>query len=536
MTANAYDSAPSAPRRLTRRGFVQAAGATALTTGAGLALAACGSGSSAPASTTSAAASGAPKHGGTLRIGLTGGASTDTLDPQYWATVVDYSRAQNLYDPLVQFSPLAVPELVLAEEITPNADATEWTIRVRSGVTFHNGKPLTADDVAFTFRRMFNPKLPGYGASYLGGLDVANIKKVDNLTIRLPFKAPFSVLAEALAVYYYQVLPVGFDPKHPVGTGPFKYVSFTPGQQSEFTRNASYWQTPLPYADELIITDYPSQTSQVNAMVGNEVDAINGISAAGITPVQNGGGQVVISDSGSYEPIAMRVDLAPFSDVRVRQALRLAVDRPQMLKLLFAGHGTLGNDTWGIWDPAYDHSLPQRQQDIEQAKSLLKGAGQESLAVQLNCAPLSATSIQCAEIFAQDAASVGAKVSIHQVTVTELYGTEYTKWPFLVDLAYYEPYLPEGALSIIPTAPYDDTHFHDPTWLALYNKALSTVDATARTQVIHDMQQIDYDRGSMIIPYFMPVFDAHRSAVQGAVPDRSGSSFNGFDFKQMWLS
>ena len=95
---------------------------------------------------------GKPRTGGQLRTGLTGGSTADTLSPLNPITNVDFSRINNLYEPLVGLTPKAQPVYVLAEEVTPNANATEWTIRIKQGITFHNGKPLTADDVIYTFR------------------------------------------------------------------------------------------------------------------------------------------------------------------------------------------------------------------------------------------------------------------------------------------------------------------------------------------------------------------------------------------------
>ena len=163
---------------------------------------------------------------------MTGGGSSDTIDPHTATTQPDWARVNSLYDPLVYMKPNAQFELWLAEEITSNSDATEWTIRVRPGVTFHNGKSLDADDVIFTLRRILNPKAPLEGAALLTAIDTAALTKVDSRTVRVPCKTPFSTLNQVLGLWLYDVVPVDYDPKHPVGTGPFVFKSFTPGQQS----------------------------------------------------------------------------------------------------------------------------------------------------------------------------------------------------------------------------------------------------------------------------------------------------------------
>ena len=164
-------------------------------------------------------------------------------------------------------------------------------------------------------------------ANALKGIDIPGIKKLDRYTISVPFANPYSTLVETLAnsttVF---IMPVGFDPKNPIGTGPFKLTSFTPGQQSILERNPNYWNTPLPYVDRVIMTDYADETSQVNSLLSGQVDVVNLLSQATLGTVTGSGKKVVISPGGGWNPFTMRVDAAPFDDVRVRQAFRFAVD------------------------------------------------------------------------------------------------------------------------------------------------------------------------------------------------------------------
>ena len=229
---------------INRRTFVGNAAKGGLALSAGGLLASCGSASSSSSKAASSAAVSTPKHGGTLHAGLTGGSSSDTLDPNSQVNNTDYARVGNLCEGLVWVNANAEPYLRLAEEMTPNKDATVWTIRLRSGVTFHNGQDVTADDLIYSINRVVNPKAPGEAANALHGIIASGMKKLDNLTITVPFAKPYSILPESLAsnntVF---VVPTDFDPKKPVGTGAFMYVSFTPGQQSVFKRFPNYWQT-----------------------------------------------------------------------------------------------------------------------------------------------------------------------------------------------------------------------------------------------------------------------------------------------------
>jgi peptide/nickel transport system substrate-binding protein len=521
---------------LSRRDFAKAALIGSATLGATGLISACGPSSSATKSTTASSA-GKPRRGGTLQAAISGGSSSDTLDPLNAISNADFARVNNLFEPLIGLTPAAQPVFILATSVTPNANATEWIMKLRQGVTFHNGKPFTADDVIYTFRTILNPKAPAAAAAGLASIDAAGLRAVDKYTVKIPCKVPFATLVEALAIPgYSSVIPVGFSLKAPVGTGPFKLKSFTPGTQSTFVRYDGYWQTGLPYLDTVIITDYADQTSQVSALQAGQVDVANLLSADVISELQSQSKNVLISEGGGWNPFTMRVDSAPFNDVRVRQALRLIVDRPQMLELVFGGHGTIGNDVFGIWAPEYDHQLPQRHQDIDQAKSLLKAAGADGMTMQLVTSDIAQGTVEAAQVLAQQASAAGITIKVQQVTVSEFYGSSYLKWVFAQDYWYYNFYLPQVSLATLPTAPFNECHYDNPAYNKLYAEAIATPNLAKRTELAHQMQQIDYDNGGYIIPFFPSVIDGYGTNVHGLVPSKGGLSLNAYDFKNIWLS
>jgi peptide/nickel transport system substrate-binding protein len=521
---------------LSRRDFMKTAVTGSLAIGSAGLLSSCGINPD-NIRTTAHQASGPPRRGGTLQAAITGGSSADTLDPLSSVSNADFSRVNNLFEPLLGLTPQAQPMFVLADELTPNATATEWTLRLKPGITFHNGKDLTAEDVIYTFRTVLNPKAPAAAAAGLASIDAPGMTALDNLTVRIPCKTPFATLHQALAIpTYSDIIPVGFNPNAPVGTGPFRLKSFTPGVQSTFVRYDNYWQTGLPYLDEVVITDYSDETSQVNALLSGQAHVVNLLSANVIAVVESQGKNILISQGGGWNPFTMRVDAAPLSDRRVRQALRLVADRPQMLEILFSGHGTLGNDVFGIWSSDYDHSLPQRHQDIDQAKSLLKAAGQEGLTIELVSSDIGQGTIQAAEVLAQQATAAGINIKVSQVTVTDFFGPSYLKWVFAQDYWYYNFYLPQVSLATLPTSPFNECHFDNPAYIKLYQQAIATIDTAKRQELAHEMQLIDYTDGGYIIPFFPPVIDGYGSNVNGLIPSKGGLSLNAYDFKQLWLS
>jgi peptide/nickel transport system substrate-binding protein len=510
---------------VTRRGFLGAMGAGAVILGAAGML-----------PTSLAGAATLPKRGGSLRVGLSGGASSDSLNPLIPLLMTDDARVFNLTDPLCVYGRTGAVQNILAEEITPNADATVWTIRLRSGVTFHNGKDLTSQDVIYSLQQIVNKKAPGDLAPLLARVNIAGLKAIDKLTVQVPCLQPISTLHEFLAGWFCPIIPVGFDVRHPVGTGPFKFKSFKPGVESVFTRNESYWQKGLPYVDTLIISDYPSETSQINALASNQVDVISSLSIPGMKQVKANGGKVLISKSSATTLMYMRGDKPPFNDVNVTQAMRLLVDRPQMLEVVYGGYGTIGNDIYSYADPAYDHSIPQRVQDIAQAKYLLKKAGHENLIVTLVTAPISSGATSLATVFQQQASLAGVKVNLNLTTPGVEFGPDYAQFPFAQDYLIYQSYMTQVAFTNLPKSPFPETHFVDPAYDALFNQALNTVDQAKRYEIEHEMQKIDWERGTSIIANMYPQIDAHSPQVHGLETNVSGWPLNTFDFKSMWLS
>jgi peptide/nickel transport system substrate-binding protein len=221
--------------RLGRRRFLWSAAVGAAAVGAAATVAGCGGGSGPQQQQGPTGPSGAPKQGGSLRLGAQGGASTDTLDGQNGLTNADFNRIYQLYDQLVVLDAQGQPQNSLAKSITPNTDGTQWTIVIPDGVTTHRGKPFTADDVLFSLNRIVSMKYPG--ASSLGPVDLASSKVANPTTLVVAYHQPFSVLPEMLASVYFTMVPRDFDPKNPDGTGPFKYQKINPGVASTLVRN-----------------------------------------------------------------------------------------------------------------------------------------------------------------------------------------------------------------------------------------------------------------------------------------------------------
>jgi peptide/nickel transport system substrate-binding protein len=526
----------STPRRaegLGRRQFLRGIAATGAVAGAGSLLAACSGGSSSENPKQATQASRSLRRGGNLKLGLTGGSSSDTLDPHKSLTYLDTSRLQSLYQPLAQLDAQAKVEYVLAESITPHGSLSNWIIRLRPGVTWHDGKAFTADDVVFTFQRVYNNDLTGkFG---LGPIDLKHTKAVDKLTVQVKMTKPFASFAEQLAAFWYTlyIAPVGFNPAKPVGTGPFVYQSFTPGQRSVFTRNPHYWKSGLPYVDTLTIIDFSDNTTLQDALATGVIHgagALNGPQVASLATT--GGIKTVVSHSGEIVPFTMRIDQPPFNDVNVRQAMRLLVDRPQLIDSALDSYGVVANDLFSPYDPAFDHSLVRPAQgDIPQAKFLLKKAGQEGLRVQLTTSAVATGTVAMATVLAAQAKAAGVTININNVPPGTFFGPNYLKWTFSQDYYNYYPYLSQVAESMLLGSPFNETHTNDSQYTNLYNQANATANPSVRKEILREMQQFDFNEGGYIIPAYIDVLDAYSDKITGYTPGKVGQPLSNFDFE-----
>ena len=479
------------------------------------------------------AAADAPRKGDTLRIGLPGSVS-DTLDAAAYVTGADHLRAQQLYDSLAETDEHFNVRLALAEEMTAET-ATQWVIRLRNGLTFHDGKPVTADDVLFSIGRIVDPKAPQQGAQGLNMIDLASSRKLDARTVRLALKTPNSFLVEEFTQIWNPIVPVGYDPKTAIGTGPFKLKSFTPGRQSVFVRNEGYWRE-APHLDQLVVVDFSDETARVNALLGRQIDVLPQLAPGQARVIKAAPGLSVYSQpSGNWEPLCVRCDTAPFNDVRVRQALRLIADREQIVKQVYGGLARVGNDLFGSMDAGYAADLPQRHQDLDQARSLLKAAGQSELGLEIVTADITSTIVASAQVYAQQAAAAGLKVGVRKIDPASFYGADFLKRPFTQDSWGNFPVVPIMSLTILPGAGDNETSWYDERTNKLMTQARATLDKTRRGELAHEIQKILYDEGGYVIPALHDDVIAHSNKVAGLPGASAGKTDFNLQYRTLWL-
>src|SRR5262249_7301926 len=285
---------------------------------------------------------------------------------------------------------------------------------------------------------------------------------------------------------------------HPIGTGPFKFVSFTPGQQSVFVANKNYWEHGKPYVDKVVVnSSFTDEQARQNALLSGAINISSTVPPVNAKAMAAAGGVKILR---SHSPFGvffqMRIDKGPFADVRVRKAMKLIADRQALVDGAYEGFGIPANDLQGRLSQYFASDLPVPQQDIEQAKSLLKSAGQEGLSFVLPTSDAGAGFVAAATLFAEQAKAAGVNISVKQIDPATYFTPtagflsrpigQDGGWSYASLTAVYRDWF-------IPTAPFNETHWGaQPGGAAdikLLSEAMAAVDPAKAGQLWAEVQR-----------------------------------------------
>lgn len=471
-----------------------------------------------------------------LRFTVLDGYSGNTLDAGVVNTWSDNILQSLLFDPLYRIGDDGLPEPVMIENAEVDETGRTWTMTVRNA-KFQNGRPISAKDLAFSLSRIIDPANPKSGAPGLAGLDVASFKELDERTLQFSFAEPFAVLPDLLATYYFYLLvPHDFDATNPIGSGPYKIESFAPGESATFIRFDGYWGG-MPAIERVEYAAFSDANAALNALRNGQLDVFPLAPFNLLAPFAEraDGISVVATRPAQTLVFSMRADQEPFDDVRVRQALRLVVNREQMVKIAIASHGESASDLFAHFEPDYRSDLT-RTRDVETAKALLAEAGKSDLLLELIAYQGTAGMIEAAQVLAQNAAEAGITINVKVVPVDLFYGQYYLSTPFSMDYFSYNTYFGQVAQAVVPGSPFDSTHWSDPEYLDLYSKALSTTDAAVRAELKKAMQAIEFERGAFIVPIRSVVADLVGPRVAGITPAKNGYPLGHLAWANMGLA
>jgi peptide/nickel transport system substrate-binding protein len=500
-------------REFVRRGTVLGMSMSAL----GFLVSACGTGDKGGETTTTESQTAAKvKPGGTVKVGIV--TPSAAIDPVKVADEGGLAVLGQAGEYLVWSNAKleAVPRL--AESWTPNDDASVWTFKIRQGVKFHDGTPMTAEDVAATINRLADPKSASSALSAFGGvLSKGAAKATDESTVEFQLDAPNGNFPYLLSSDNYNtiILPKNYEgdyEKTMNGTGPFKLDKYTQGQGATFVKNPDYWDTARkPNPDNTELRFYAKEEAQIVALQSGEVDALSHFSATGGRALLTDPNiQVIAAKSSVHRQMHMRTDKEPFKDKNVRQALALVVDRKGLVDGLFKGKAQLGNDSpFSPVFPYTDKSVAQRQQDLEKAKQLLSDAG-KSGGFSVTLDTWNGFEIpDLAQLVQNEAKKVGINIKLNITDSAVYYGDAvFGKSPWLDSTLGITDYGHRGVVNVFLGAPllskgtWNSAHFKNDQYDKLVADFTAQTDIPKQMAVAKQIQELLLDESPLVIPYF----------------------------------
>jgi peptide/nickel transport system substrate-binding protein len=478
-----------------------------------------------------------PRRGGAIRAAGYSSSTADTVDPAKQSLSTDYVRCNMFYNTLTVLDGSLNPQPELAESIE-NDKATVWTVKLRKGVTFHDGKPLTPADVVYSLSRHLDPAV-GSIAKPLAQ-QMTEIKATGENEVRITLSAPNADFPVVLGTFHFHIIKDGTKEfTTAVGTGPYKCREFTPGVRTIGVRSESYWKPGKPYLDQIEFFGIPDETARVNALLAGDIHIAGGITPRSVRQIKAQPNLAVFeTPAGVYTDLIVKLGAGPTGNVDFAMALKCLMDREQMRDAIWQGFATLGNDhPVTPSNRFYNEAIPQRQFDPDRAKFHFQKSGIGTTPVPIVVSPAAAGSAEMA-VMMQDAGSkIGLNLDVRRVPADGYWANYWLKSP-----VGFGNINPRPSLDILLTlffkgdAPWNESAWKDPKFDTLLLAARGETDFAKRKQLYGEMQQMISDDAGIGIPLFNSYLDGHVAALKGLAPIPVGGMM-GFNFPEnVWLS
>jgi peptide/nickel transport system substrate-binding protein len=437
-----------------------------------------------------------------------------------------YNRLVDIDD---QFNVL--PELATEWSVSP--DGLTWTFKLREGVTFHSGKAFTSADVVYTFKRLLDEATGSGAKAVLEFMDAEGIAAADDYTVTFTTKTPVVELPVLISNKFTNIVAEGATAEElrlkGDGTGPFMQEQFTPNAPVRILRkNPNYWNAGQPKSECIRITVAQEAVAAVAAMKSGQVDLMLNVDPSVIGSLKDDPNvKLLQTDASNSMTISMWVDTKPFDDPKVREALKLVVDRQAMVDTVLLGFGQVGADNpVPLGNPAsYTKEAPA--QDIEKAKALLAEAGHpDGLSIDLYTAEGVPGMVRMAQVYAEMAKAAGINVNVIVTPAENYWDDVWLQKPIVTSAWSMRPPGEGLAVAYTQNAKWKETHWERPDYDALLLKANTTVDGAERTKLYQAAGEMLAKEGGLILPMFVHQVLALRSACDGYTPRAQNFNLN----------
>jgi peptide/nickel transport system substrate-binding protein len=478
----------------------------------------------------------APKRGGSIRAAGYSSSTADTVDPAKQTLSTDYVRCNMFYNTLTALDANLAPQPELAETIE-NERAMVWTLKLRKGVTFHDGKPLTAADVVYSLARHNDPKV-GSIAKPLAA-QMTEIVATAPDTVKITLASPNADFPVVLGTFHFHILKEGTtDFTTAIGTGPYKCKEFTPGVRTIGVRNENYWKPGKPYLDQIEFFGIPDETARVNALLAGDIQLAGGVTPRSTRLIKAQPGLSVFeTPAGVYTDLITRLDAPVTGNLDFALAMKYLQDREQMRDAIWQGFAVIGNDhPITPSNRFYNKDIPQRGFDPDKAKFHFQKSGIGSTAVPIVVSPAAAGSAEMAVMLQEAGSKFGLNLEIRRVPADGYWANYWLK-----SAVGYGNINPRPSVDILLSlffksdAPWNESAWKDPKFDQLLLAARGETDFAKRKQMYGDMQLMIRDSSGIGIPLFNSYLDGHVSKLKGMSPIPVGGMM-GFNFAEnVWL-
>ena len=501
--------------RLSRRDFIRFAVAAGMSVSAASAL----------WSTDVAAAT--PKRGGTFRWGIHDGNTADTHDPGTYVTRQMIFLAHTYRSYLTMINPDNTLGPDVATEWSASPDATEWTFKLNPAATFHSGKKVTSKDVIASLNHHRGDKTTSAAKALL--TDVTDITAGGPHTVVVKLARGNADLPWLMTDYHLAVCPANADGtidwQSGDGCGPYKIVSGEFGVQWSLVRHDN-WHGKGAYFDKVEVTVLNDPNARQTALVTGDVDAVSLVELKTLSLLKRNRNILVDNvPSGAAITMPMFCDTAPFDDVNVRNALKLSIDRDEIIQKIAFGAATKGNDFHlAPVQPYWPEDIPQREYDPDQARALLKKAGVNNLSVSIHTADsVFSGAVDMCVLYAEQAKAAGININVVREPNDGYYSDVWLVEPFTAVSWGARP-TPDVMFTLAykSDAAWNESHWQNKRFNELLLMAKAELNQERRAEMYREMCLLMRDDGGTIIPFFNNFVYARNKKVQHG-PDLAAS-------------
>jgi len=457
-----------------------------------------------------------PKYGGTLRVAYT--PDLGTFDPPLVTGAADIIVVHQAYECLTERNPDWTLRSLLAKSWEANDDATQWTFVLERGVKFSHGKEMKAEDVVYSFNRLFEVESPY--ASVIGMVE--DVVAVNDYTVRFDLSSGNAFLPDLISRYHCKITPSDIDPERlateTFGTGPFILTDHIVGERTVMVKNPDYWWEGYPYLDEVIFVYMPEAETRAEALKAGSVDAIMNMEIPSIPTIEaHPECKVSLIASAFQMNMLFNVNEPPFDDVLVRKAIQAATDRQAILDGALFGNGGIAYDhPIAPSDVHFNEDCKPPDYNIELAKSLLEQAGYpDGIDITLYTGVGGVPSVEMATVMKEKAEPAGIRITVQVMPEAGYWSEVWMAKPFVV--SYWGGRIPDEAFSIqfLSTAAWNETGYVNLRVDELILLARSQLELADRQETYGEIQCILIDEVPKIVPVFMPILHGMRNNVMG---------------------